>query len=345
MKRSLLAGLILTGFAWTSVAWQNPQPKSRPGPNKADEPKRKIASPEKAAEFLDQVSLSWTTNRKCGTCHTNVPHLMARATLKVKASDEEQQVRRFFEERVTHWDRGQKGDKPRWDTEVLVTAVTLALHDAGTTGKLNATTRTALDRMWTLQKKHGAWDWLKCEWPPMEHDDYFGAVFVAVGVGAAPQEYAKTEKAKAGLEKLRGYFQKTPAPNLHHRAWLLWASLRIDGVMDKEGRDKTVKDVLAVQKVDGGWSLPSLGDWKGHDGRENDLAAPSDGYATGLMVYVLRQAGVPRDDVAITKGVAWLKNNQRESGRWFTPSLNSNGAHYITHAGTAFALMALKACE
>jgi squalene-hopene/tetraprenyl-beta-curcumene cyclase len=62
-------------------------------------------------------------------------------------------------------------------------------------------------------------------------------------------------------------------------------------------------------------------------------------------VYVLRQAGVPARDEALQRGVSWLTGNQRESGRWFTRSLSNDKAHYITHAGTGFAVLALKACE
>jgi squalene-hopene/tetraprenyl-beta-curcumene cyclase len=50
-------------------------------------------------------------------------------------------------------------------------------------------------------------------------------------------------------------------------------------------------------------------------------------------------------DEAIQSGVSWLKTHQRASGRWFTRSLNADRAHYITNAGTAYALMALTACE
>lgn len=88
-----------------------------------------------------------------------------------------------------------------------------------------------------------------------------------------------------------------------------------------------------------------LGDWVGWDERPNDRNAPSDAYATGLVVYILRQAGVAKDDPAIQKGVAWLQGNQRESGRWFTRSINSDRYHFITHAGTAYAVLALKSCE
>ena len=50
------------------------------------------------------------------------------------------------------------------------------------------------------------------------------------------------------------------------------------------------------------------------------------------------------DDPVIDFGVKWLKKNQRESGRWFTRSLNNDKAHYIANAGSAFAVMALEAC-
>jgi squalene-hopene/tetraprenyl-beta-curcumene cyclase len=318
---------------------------ARSGPNSGNEAKAKTASLEKGAAYLDVVALNWTQKRNCGSCHTNVPYLMARPVLKLKSSDQEKAVRKFFEDRAANWDRGQKGDRPRWDTEVVVTGVTLAFHDAASTGKLHPMTRKSLDRMWTLQKDHGAWDWLKCKWPPLEHDDYYGAVFAAVGVGVAPESYANSDRAKAGLEKLRTYLKKNPAPNLHHKAYLMWASLKLDGLMTKEEREKTVKQLLALQKSDGGWSLPSLGDWKGADGRPNDLSAPSDGYATGLVVYILRQSGLPATDPALKKAAAWLGSNQRVSGQWYTRSLNSDEHNYISHVGTAFALLALKACK
>jgi squalene-hopene/tetraprenyl-beta-curcumene cyclase len=43
--------------------------------------------------------------------------------------------------------------------------------------------------------------------------------------------------------------------------------------------------------------------------------------------------------------VKWLKANQRESGRWFTRSVNADRAYYLANAGTAYAVLALKACE
>jgi squalene-hopene/tetraprenyl-beta-curcumene cyclase len=168
---------------------------------------------ERAARFLDEVALDWTRDRKCGTCHTNYAYMLARPSLREAGSpDPMTEIREFFESRVAHWDDAAKGSKPRWDAEVIATGVTLAINDAATTGKLRPATRRALDRIWTLQREDGGFTWLRCDWPPYEHDDYYGAVFAALGVGPAPEGYAKTEKATEGLEKLTRYLREHPHP-------------------------------------------------------------------------------------------------------------------------------------
>src|SRR5262245_10480082 len=160
---------------------------------------------------------------------------------------------------------------------------------------------------WSLPVEDGGFDWLKCGWPPYEHDDYYGAVFAAVGAGHAPDDYAQSESARSGIDRLRSYLRATPAPDLHHRTFLLWASTKLDGLMTTAERERVIAELRSLQRPDGGWNLPSLGDWKRRDKTPNDKDAPSDGYATGLVVYVLRQAGVPAQVEALRRGVAWLK--------------------------------------
>ena len=265
---------------------------SRPRPNSDKEPMGAF-SIDRGLRFLDTVSVNWTRDRKCGTCHTNYAHMMAGPLYK--ESPELLEVRAFFEGRAEGWDKPEKRSKPIAEGEIVATATALALYDAAATGKLQPTTRSALDRMWTIQRPDGGWNWFDCDLPPQEDDDYYGTVLAAVGVGHAPDQYKQTEAARQGLDKLRAYLLATPAPHLHHRAMLLWASTGIDDLMGKEERERTIADLLARQRPDGGWSLTSLGKWERRDGTANPEDAPSDGYGTGFVVYVLRQSGMASD--------------------------------------------------
>ena len=98
------------------------------------------------------------------------------------------------------------------------------------------------------------------------------------------------------------------------------------------------------------------------------LLAESDGYATGLVVYTLKQAGVGASHAAIRKGIQWLETNQRAlpvpdvPGRgWRSHSLNYDREHgsltydralggdkgepwrrlFMSDTATAFAVLAL----
>ena len=71
-------------------------------------------------------------------------------------------------------------------------------------------------------------------------------------------------------------------------------------------------------------------------------APPSDAHMTALAMLTYMDAGMARDDRLIRRGVNWLQSNQRESGRWWTRSLNTDGRHLITYSGSIYALAALE---
>ncbi len=336
---ALFLGLSLTGMtgAQEPVTLNN---AIDPGPNKLNEPLAKSFSLKKGVHFLDSAALTWQKQRRCFTCHTNYAYLYARPLISSKAPAHDE-VRQFAEELVNkRWpDKG-----PRWDAEVVATAAALAFNDAATTGKLHSSTKIALDKMWTIQRENGGWNWLECNWPPMESDDHYGVTLAAIAVGVAPDEYRNEKAARKGLQGIQKYLKENPAPTIHHEAMILWASTYIDNLMTPQERKTTVSKLWKLQKADGGWNLASLGNWKRADGKPQDTQT-SDGYATGFAIYVLREAGVPATDQRIQKGIAWLKANQRKSGRWITRSLHSDSKHFISHAGTAFALMALAKCN
>ncbi len=311
-----------------------------PAANSADERIANEFSLDAAVRFLDQASLDWTKRRQCFTCHTNYAHLLARPAIDAKVTAH-RQVRQALEAMVT--DRWPKRG-PRWDAEVVMTAAVLAINDASTSGRLHETTRTTLTRMWTRQREDGGFDWLKCGWPPMESDDDYGIAIAALATGAAPDNYADSAEAEKGVSGLKKYLKNNPPPTLHHQAMLLWAESYGIKLLTPRQRTECVDHLFAEQKQAGGWAIATLGDWQRGDGGQQDRQT-SDGYATGFAILVLRRHGIPANDSRLTKGIRWLKANQRESGRWYTRSLNKDSRHFISHAGTAFAVLAIAACQ
>jgi len=311
----------------------------------SDEPVRKTFSAEKAARYLDNASLNWQKRRNCVTCHTNAPYLMARPALGATLKDSGE-VRSFFEDYyLSRWEKGKK--VPEKPYRPVVVGSALAFNDAQTSGTLSETTRKTLDLMWTTQGENGAWNWAKCGWAPMEIDDHYGVTLAALAVGIAPGGYAETEAAKAGLEKVRKYLAGEPAPSLHHRIMIAWASLRVGGLMEKPERENVLKQMLSKQLEDGGWSTPSfLVDWKTFKRKDRKPHDPNtaDAYGTGLALVVARELGIAAKDARLQKGVAWLKANQRESGKWFTRSPSKDSKNYFTNVGCAFAVLGLQAC-
>jgi ankyrin repeat protein len=104
-------------------------------------------------------------------------------------------------------------------------------------------------------------------------------------------------------------------------------------------RETRMRELKGLQRPDGGWSqTPHL---------------PSDAYATGQVLYTLRELGLPPADAALQRGVAFLVTTQRDDGSWYVPSRAmkiqpyfESGFPYghdqwISSAATAWAAMGL----
>jgi len=314
----------------------------KPAEIRADEPMLGKLDLSLARQSLDRSAWHWQKSFKCVSCHTTSAYMMSRPSLKGDESVHDD-IRSQLEEIVeVKWER--KLPAPGY---VVATAASLAIHDQRTSGKLDPTTKKALDRMWEVQRADGGFDWLNCGWAPMELDDHYGVTFAAVAVGMAPDGYSKGEKGAAGLERIKKYLATNPAPTAHHRAMMLWASEVVDGILTKERQQEILKELLALQRPDGGWSLSGmLVDWPEFKRKDDlkPLVDVSDAYGTGMVIWITVNAGLPPTDERIRKGIDWLKGHQRESGRWFTPSPTKDAKHFITNTGTAWAVMALDAC-
>ena len=213
----------------------------------------------------------------------------------------------------------------------------------------------ALRLMFELQQPNGTWGSLDC-WPPFESSAYHLATVALMAAATAPGWLGdpQDESVLHSVDRLKSYLRTTSPPHDYGRLLLLWASTRSPELVDADRKHELVDLIWRQQRPDGGWSIRTFAApeaW-GRGNRADKLRAeaefdqtPSDGHLTGLAVIVLRDAGVPAQDPRIARAVQWLLENQRESGRWWTRSLNTDNWHFITFSGTCYPLLALAKCN
>jgi squalene-hopene/tetraprenyl-beta-curcumene cyclase len=328
-----------------------------------------------AAAYLDQRSAWWSTwptsqrdhGTFCVSCHTALPYALARPALRqslgeTQPSAPEAALLANITKRVTMWrevepfypdqTRGVPKTSESRATEAILNAVILARRDARS-GSLSDEGRRALDNMWALQMKtgeqSGAWTWLQFHNEPWEGDSsaFHGATLAAIAIHSVPDGYAASPDNRDRVKALHDYLQKgNEKQALLSRAMLLWASTLSPAVLAPDQQRGIVDALLGAQQEDGGWSTASLGSWKRADGTALD--SRSDGYATGLVSFVLESAADARTKPATTRGLAWLVSHQDPAnGAWFAASLNkqrdpaSDAGRFMSDAATAYAVLAL----
>jgi hypothetical protein len=329
------------------------------------------------------------TQTACVSCHMTVHYALARPALRraMRVSAATPQETRIIEETTRRvesygahqllYDHNESKKTESRGTEAVLNALILANADSAQGRRESGGgAQQAFKRLWETQRPDGAWDWLDFGLEPFETVDgaYYGATLAALAIGAVPgSSNSHTAETKAGIEKLRGYLkEKYATQSLFNRTWLLLAATRLNGLLTKAQREALISELQARQRDDGGWALDSLGPWRWSktDGPfrapgtpDAALLAKSDGYATGLIVYTLRQAGLPASHRMVSSGLQWLRANQREVQvsehawpAWRAHSLNFDREHggdkgepwrrmFMSDAATAFAALALIAAE
>jgi squalene-hopene/tetraprenyl-beta-curcumene cyclase len=339
-------------------AWADPQYKSEAieiVAASADEPVRNAFSLDAAAAYLEGGATAWNQTHGCVTCHTNGSYMQIAPSLTAVIGKPSAAHREFFVQQAAEFqavaaDALKQGVKP---TQIAYVAHGLASWDAHVTGELSEETRQALQVMLSAQADNGSWGNTQC-WPPFESSSYHGSTVAALAMATAPGFLEQLNEEQAGhVELLKKYLRETPPPHDYGRVLLLWTATQIQDLLSEQRQAEIIKMIRSHQQEDGGWSIRSFSlpdDW-GNGNRAEKLRAepefndpPSDGHQTGLAVMVLREAGVAVEDPAIQNAIDWITSNQRESGRWWTRSLNTDGPHFITYSSTLYALAALHKC-
>jgi hypothetical protein len=187
------------------------------------------------------------------------------------------------------------------------------------------------------QSPDGQWAYGAADIRPPICSDYIGQTAVSL---RALQLYApKTDKAAydQAIQLAAAWLAKAQPANNEDRSYrllgLAWAG------RDKEATRKAMRELLARQRPDGGWS---------------DLESMESGaYATGKSLFALQTAGLSPSDAAYRRAVRYLLSTQQEDGSWyvktramgFQPYFDAGFPHgfdqWISAAGTSWATLAL----
>lgn len=329
-----------------------------------------------AAQYLDTRLTWWMSWPKaqrdhetaCVSCHTTIPYALARPSLRhvlgeSEPSAPEKAMLGYVTKRVKLWDElepfysdekvGPKKTIESRGTEAVLNALVLARYDEPS-GRMNDVTLKAFRDMWAAQlaegDEAGSWNWLNFHNAPWESNEshYYGATLAAIAVGYTPPGYRKSLEIRSGINQMTSYLvHNYDSQPLVNRIVLLWASRKLPGLLPAQKCTALLEEIRAKQEKDGGWSLTGLGEWKRKDNTPLDVR--SDGYATGLTVYALKEAGISAKEPEMKKAIAWLIHNQEaKQGLWPAYSLNkkrdpeSDIGRFMSDAATSYSVMALE---
>jgi squalene-hopene/tetraprenyl-beta-curcumene cyclase len=325
------------------------------------------------AQYLDGRQRAWLNWKPafddpggpCISCHTGVPYLMARPSLRLLLSEKgptefETALLDGVRRRVPlttpkqYAPHGKESEAIQFlGAESVLAALLLVSEDRRLGKGLSATTEKAFERLWAQQVQsgpdRGGWSWNSLQLDPWEetHSSFYGTALAAAALGTAPPEYRQRPEVVRRSALMTGFLrgQQNGQP-LHNRLTLAWASTHLPEILSREDLRRIVQETWSKQEADGGWTLESLGPWSPRGDRPNRQG--SDAYATAYTAYILQAIGGPAKDTNLERALAWLRSRQDpKGGFWDATSMNKKytagtmPSLFMRDAATAFAVMAL----
>lgn len=372
--RFLLLSLVCLATG-TTIAAENAKPwkdfqYNSPGIQvpaaKADEPKVKKfgpASVRAARKYLDDGAQHWVREKSCVACHSTGTYMAERPMLTALLGPPSEEVRQDFIDSIPK--RKQKariknGSKYYGGSIKNVwRGLGLATWDRHVTGKLSPHTDTALRQtLGNLADEGFIMTFPQVEIPHIT-SNFELTIQAARSLAVAPGWLAsvKDEDTLRRIKLMKNWLRDHEPNSDYQLALKLQLASFMPELVPAKQKAAAIKMLWNQQLPDGGWSTRRMSDlMKWHETMdpevvtmirsEPDAANPaSDAYLTAFAIVRLREAGIPAKDERIRKGIQWLKQNQRVSGRWWMKSLFRPTYHYITYISTAQALRALALCD
>jgi Squalene-hopene cyclase N-terminal domain len=339
MRRHLFLPVAIIAFVGIPEA-------ARPaGDDNAAATRKARAAIARGLAFLEKDAAKWRKERKCATCHHGTMTLFAYSEAKLQGyAVKPETAAETFKWAKERW--MERADKPRdkrpgWkmvSTPLIYFALTAQFVPGQKAISAEDLKRIA-GHLLRHQEADGSWAWssapLKNRPPPFFESDEVATRLVTLALQPAATKAKNKPAVRGSLAKAAAWLKKTkPADTTQAAALRLLMSVRA-GTPAETVHAATAK-FFQRQNKDGGW-----GQLRG---------LPSDGYATGQALYILRLAGVKPDRTELRRGVAFLVASQRPDGSWPMKNRSHPGATPmkspvpITYFGSAWATLGLMRC-
>ena len=296
------------------------------------------AALEKSVPLLQRADAAFLEKAGCVSCHNNSLMAMTASAVRAKGIRVDEGVARTQLQKTARY---MEENRER------------ALENAGIPGGIDTVSYILLGMAvekypgdsttdaWARYVKNnqspdGRW---QCQTlrPPLESSDFQTTAASIRSVRAYAPKSQRAEYDRAVSRAIRWLEQARPETTEDHVFkifGLIW------GAGSRTAIEKTARELLALQRSDGGW------------GQVSSLA--SDAYATGQALVALRESRlVAADSTAYRRGIEFLLDSQLEDGSWHVrtralpiqPHFDSDFPHgldqFISAAATNWAAMAL----
>lgn len=303
--------------------------------------------------LVTRAASNWQQHKTCFSCHhQTLPMLTAvtaeRMGLPLDAAwlkSQAQTTHKYFADRTEDLDEGNHVPGGSTTAGYGLWALSLTDRPADQTTTSIVTYLLKIQGVARLQGRapgdlsrlpNGRWT-TSCRRPPLQGSDVADTVLALIGMEryATAAQRPQLAKARAAAER---WLAQAPLTTQEDRIWRLWGLHRLNG--DAAAQASVRQGIMAAQLKDGGWT-PA-------DGQ------PSDAFATGQTLFVLRQTGSPQDDPAVVRARDYLLRTQHADGSWRVESRvkvkaqpyfengDPHGEHqFLSTAATAWATAAL----
>ena len=311
MARTSWLAVFLLGLcpAWPALA-------DGPASSPPATPQQVQRSIERAIGYLQTESAAWLNTRKCAACH-HVPmplwalseaerqgyaidkKFLGDTTESLLGSKEKLMASRIFPDPAAPPDPRPQGRGLNMGLPFLaVAAQSLPSLEEGQKQSLKLIAEEIVKK----QQPDGSWEFFATlRRPPINESQTTDAAWIIMALDGETGPDAP-ESQRAALSKAIAWLDAAKPSGIHQDK-VLKVLMGSRSAKPREKMQTTIDELLALQRVDGGWSqtVPEL---------------KSDAFATGQTLYVLSLAGYTAERPEIKRGIDFLVATQTPDGSW-----------------------------